>query len=303
MRRRFLGPLAIALAAAAALEACGGGRGSEGAATRDGVGPAGAALADAAREFRRDGVLLGAEALADRFGRDGVSIAGAVVQPDDLPLFLAASLPVVACTAELPAIVYVSPLFRSLLVTRWSRRNGIRLESVHAIPAADGAAARWVDALPGSSSATELLAARHADALRRARDDALCARTREPATRPEPLIADDERDADLDRLADPADRLGELQRALAALLMHGEAKPLETLGFDVRRDELARLPAAEPAVFPVPVSARADGPVSLVLYADLSIAGRYLLFGHVGADADGGRADSAGGVELIALPL
>ena len=301
MSRRVSAALVAGLAAAL-LHACGGAQDTTDTAD-DGAGSADAALAAVARAFRRDGVLFGADALDERFGRDGVRIAVALTAPDDLPRFLAAALPVFTCSKEQPAIVYVSPLFRSLLVTRWSYRDGVRLESVHAVTAAPHAGmAHWLDALPDSSSAEALLEARYGDSLQRARDEALCARTRKPATDPAALIADNERDPDLDRVADPSERLGELHRALATLLMHDDSGPLQALGFDVSREALARLPGAQPAVFPVPVSALAGEAFSLVLYADLNVTGRYLLFGHVGEDVAARRAGPTGHVELIALP-
>ncbi len=300
MSLRLAGLRSIA-AAAAVLHGCGGGGSPEPGAFG---GPRSEdTLAAVAARFRRDGVLLGADALDESFGQNGLRIAAALAAPEDLPRFLAASQPVLACPGELPAVIYVSPLFRSLLVTRWSTRTGLRLASVQALPPAGTADPYWLDALPDSPSATALLEARYGNAAGRAREDALCALTRERAPDPAALIADDERDPDLDRVTDPSEPVGELQRALRAFLTRGDSRPFETLGFGASLDTLAPLPTAEPAVFPVPVSAHAAGPIALVLYADLSIPGRYLLLGRIGGDAAGRRVDPTGRVELIALPL
>lgn len=299
MRRRMLGAWLSSLAAAL-LQACGG-QGSDGAAIATG------ALTSVAEAFRHEGVLLGANALDERFGGDGVRIADALEMPEDLPRFLAASRAVVVCDGKLPAIVYVSPLYRALLVTRWSIGGRARLESVHAIPAPPsgedaGPAAGWLEALPDAESAAALLEARYREALVRARDDALCARTRERSARAAPLIADAERDTDLYRVADPSERVGEIHRALERLLTDGDTRPLEALGFSASVDALERLPAAKPAVFPVPVSALAAGPVALVLYADLNVPGRYLLLGQVHGRLGERHVDATGRLELIALP-
>ncbi len=305
MRRRALGPQACVLAVVL-LQACGGGRDPDGTAASAAL-PEIASLPRVAEAFRADGVLLGADALDDRFGRDGVRVTAALERPEDLPRFLAASRPVLACDDALPAIVYVSPLYRALLVTRWSARDAARLESVHVVsepPEAAGerAADNWLDALPDAPSAAALLEARDAEASRRARDRSLCARTRERSTSPAPLIAGAERDPDLERVADSSELVGELHRALERLLADGETARLEALGFGAFVDVLGRMPDAHPAVLPVPVSALAGSRVAVVLYADLNVPGRYLFLGRAHGRLGDRPIDPTGRLELIVVP-
>jgi hypothetical protein len=242
---------------------------------------------------RAEGALFGNDALVARFGAEGLDPSNLLEDPALLPAFLGASTVEVLCVdAELPVIAYLSPIHRRAWLTRWER-DGLRFRGARVTDVAGpfGEGARhWV---------LELLDGVDPDALS-VRFEAELEARRTTLQQQEPefcppasaiwqdnerntLTDPVERGTPLSRLVSDAGPAGSLHWALEDYFREGDAESLRAL---VPEDQVPLVPDAEQARWSfVPVYFRPDVD-TLILYADLSTFGRYLLVATTGQAAD-----------------